>query len=183
MLFPVISVPCDLGYNHVNKALYVMITTTVHIKGILWKKCYNFNMYRHYFQSQQSEKASQIAKTMESTTITHRSDTLLSNRCLIDADPRVFTLCDGIVFTNLKRYNWEIIIPPAFFEPPLLHEYFSVVWQMVWEANCLLTYKTCRDRFISHMKSNRAIPRGRGGAILMFNVFQSLWNLTGLSTF
>ena len=34
----------------------------------------------------------QIAKSLESTSIRHRSDTFASDRCLIDVDPRVFAI-------------------------------------------------------------------------------------------
>ena len=36
-----------------------------------------------------------IAKTLGSTSIRHRSDTKVSDRCLIDVDPRVFAIWDS----------------------------------------------------------------------------------------
>ena len=49
---------------------------------------------------------SQIAKTLESTSIWHRSDTEVSDRCLINADPRVFAIWN--ISSSWLLSEWQL---------------------------------------------------------------------------
>ena len=66
---------------------------------IPWSCQHNHNKIKH-------SKIAQIAKILGSTSVRHRSDTVVSDRCLIDVDPSVFVIWDcacDMVYTEDRR--------------------------------------------------------------------------------
>ena len=95
---------------------------------------------------------SQIARSLGSTSIRHRSDTFASDRCLINVGPRLFAICDvkmyaimcsnqtGIgpmrrAFSDIRNWfkiNRFPIIRIVFSDTEIQH--LSPIWRSIWDT-------------------------------------------------
>ena len=137
--------------------------------------------------------ASQIAKTIESTSIRHRSDTFASYRCLTDIDPMVFLYeIIGYYFTNVLRalqnnlakiYNARNHIYGENFKLKFVHANKASLWAPIQSFSVkfswgvwFLQYTNFEVIFLKNSRNVSETPPGLGeGSTLVSLIVKHVW--------